>query len=240
MNIIPLTKTPVYVAAREQANRLQDELAKLELEIDALSTSRIAAQTGNAWLARGVAALEGDLPDSPKLAELTRRRDAVARAIRPAHLEIEAATRSASRDYFQTQANAVLDAEDGLIVALESVLAACAVFKSIRGEGEALGYDPESSGLPLSIDKKFSDWVDATLPELKKDADRLRDSLDKSLDHSSIYVLALCDMPLYGLKCGEAGQVPARIAKELVRSGTAEESSPGRSRMSKLKSLIGA
>lgn len=240
--ITHISKTPAYATARDQANRLQDELAKLELEIDALSTSRNKPQTGNAWLDAGVAALSGDLPDSPKLSELTRRRDAIATAILPAHHEVHNAVRTVSREYYKTQAPATLTALDSLADSLESVLIACDAFKTIRDQGESLGYDAYASSLPLAIDEKFSLWVKEALPELRRDADKLRDSLDKTLDDSTITVLALADISIFGtnLKSGETGEINARYGRELIRSGTAEESSPGRSRMSKLKSLLGA
>lgn len=232
---------PAYIAARAQATKLADEHSKLEQEINSLNATRNKAQTGNAWLAAGVAALEGGSPTSPKLSELTRRRDAIAGAIVPAHREIHNAARLASREYFTTQAPATLSAMDGLLSALDGVLVACDAFKTLRDTGDSLGYDHDSSGLPLAIDEKFSEFVKEALPELKRDADRLRDSIDSSLDDAVMTIHALANLNIYGisLKLGETGNVPARYGRELIRCGNAEETTPGRARMSKLKQLIG-
>lgn len=236
-----MTTHPAYIAAREQATKLEDQRSKLEQEIDSLNASRNKAQTGNPWLAAGVAALQGDSPDAPKLAELTRRRDAVAAAISPAHMAIHDAVRVASREYYKTQAPATLKALDGLVASLEGVLTACEAFTALRDEGESQGYDADASGLPIANDEKFSLWVKDALPELKRDADRLRDSIDPSLDEAVMTIQALSNLNIYGirLKLGEIGDIAARYGRELIRSGSAEESSPGRSRMSKLKQLIG-
>lgn len=240
-NVIPMTQTHAYAAAREQATRLEEERSKLDQEIAAIDAKRHKAQTENTWLAAGLSALAGAAPDAPELAELTRRRDAIASAITPAHMAVHDAVRDVSREYYKTRVASVVEAMDGLILALDGVVVACETFQTIRETGESLGYNAEASGLPIAVEKKYSEWVKANLPGLKHDADRLRDSIDPSLDDAVVTVLALSNINIYGvnLKIGETGEVSARYARELIRSGSAEETTPGRARMSKLKNLIG-
>ena len=237
-----MTAHPAYVAAREQATKLAAEHAKIQAEIEAIHAQRNKTKDGDLWLAAGVAALEGDSPDAPKIADLTRRANAIYYSIGPAHMAIHGAVRVASREYWKTQAPATLKALDSLVASLESVLVACNEFETIRDEGESLGYDSDASGLPIGADQRYRAWAEEMLPELRKDAARLRDSLDKTLDDSTITILALTDISIFGanLKSGETGEINARHGRELIRSGTAEESSPGRARLTKLKSLIGA
>lgn len=231
--VIHLTKTPAYIAARSQANRLQDELAKLDLEISALQAEAKQSATDNPILSAGIAALEDARP-SPKLGDLMRRKEAIYYAIGPAHSQIYLAEQAESREYFKTEAPATLAALDGLIASLEGVLSACTPFKAIRERGESLGYDSGATGLPVFADKLYSDWVEGRLAELKRDADRLRDSLDTSLDNATLNIVALSDMPTYGLRCGDTGHIPARVAREYIRIGSAEVADI----RSKLKKLL--
>lgn len=236
----PMTAHPAYVAAREQATKLSDQLAKLDQEIETLNASR--NKTAGNWLASGLSAIAGDTLVGPKLEELTRRRNAIYYAISPAHRAIGDAIRQASREYYASQAPATLAAMDGLIAALDGVQVACNAFKTIRDTGDSLGFDSDAAGIPVGADEQFSVWVKENLPELKRDADRLRDLLDQSLDDATVTILALVKINIYGinLKVGEMGDIKARYARELIRTGSAEESSPGRARLSKLNNLIGA
>lgn len=236
-----MTQHPAYKAAREQADRLAAEHAKIQSEIEAIHAQRNKTKDGDLWLAAGVAALEGDSADAPKLADLTRRANAIYYSIGPAHMAIHGAVRLASSEYWKTQAPATLKAMDSLVASLESVLVACNEFETIRDQGESLGYDSDSGGLPIGADQRYRVWAEEMLPELRKDADRLRDSLDPGLDDAVMTIQALSNLNIYGisLKGGEIGDIKARYARELIRCGSAEESSPGRSRMTKLKNLIG-
>lgn len=236
-----MTQHPAYKAARETADRLAAEHAKIQAEIEAINARR-NKDKGNIALAAGLSALDGDVLINPKLEELNRRSSAIYFAIGPAARAIGDAIRQASREYYATQAPAVLAAMDGLIAALDGVLTAGEAFKAIRDTGEALGYDYDASGLPIAADERFTEFVNVALPELKRDADRLRDSLDTTLDESVMTIQALSNINLYGisLKIGESADVPARAGRELVRGGSAEATTPGRVRMSKLKNLIGA
>lgn len=237
-----MTAHPAYVVAREQATKLTAEHAKIQAEIEAIHAQRNKTKDGDLWLAAGVAALEGDSADAPKLADLTRRANAIYYSIGPAHKAIHGAVRVASREYWKRQATATLKALDSLVASLESVLIACDAFKTIRDQGESLGYDSDSGGLPIGTDQRYRVWAEEMLPELRKDADRLRDSLDHSLDDAVMTIQALSNLNIYGisLKAGEIGDIKARYARELIRTGSAEETTPGRSRMEKLMSLIGA
>lgn len=236
-----MTAHPSYIAARVQADRLAAEHSKIQAEIEAIHAQRNKTKDGDLWLAAGVAALEGDSAEAPKIADLTRRANAIYYSIGPAHMAIHGAVRVASREYWETQAPATIAALDGLITALDGVLTACEAFKTIRHTGESLGFDADASNLPIGADERYSTWVSDALPNLKRSTDRLRDSLDTSLDDAVMTIRALGNINIYGinLRLGESGDVPARHGRELIRSGSAEETTPGRARMSKLKNLIG-
>lgn len=223
-----LKNNPAYVTARDQATRLQNELAKLDAEIAAHDASALesTAFSGAAKLHAGLVILDGKPFNSSKQrADLCERRAALAASIAPAHNELESVGRKLSREYFNGRAPDLLAALDGLVAALASVVAAGDAFKNIREAGESLGYDYEAAGLPVAADRPYSEWVEGRLPELRKSADRLRDSLDDSLDKlPPLQVRALCDV--HGLKCGQYGAIPAREARELLRCSSVEVADP--------------
>lgn len=221
-----LNENPAYIAAREQATRLERELARLDAEIVDHDASALSAVQffGDRRLHAGIAVLDGDVSNqSEKRAKLCTARAAVADAITPAHREIDNTIRQASRDYFKGHASAVLAALDGLVAALDGVVAAGAAFQAIRDAGEKLGYDVDTTSLPLSADKSYTEYANGWLPDLRKSADALRDSLDPSLDVGRLHVRALIDMPTHALKVGQLGSIPTRQARELIRDSRAEE-----------------
>ena len=193
-----MTQHHAYKAARETADRLAAEHAKIQAEIEAINARR-NKDKGNIALAAGLSALEGDTLVSPKLEELNRRSSAIYLAISPAARAIGDAIRQASREYYKTQAPAVLAAMDGLVAALDGVLTAGEAFKAIRDTGEALSYDYDASGLPIAADERFTEFVKEALPELRRDAARLKDSFDTSLNDSVVTILALSKINTYPL-----------------------------------------
>lgn len=216
-----------YIAARKLVERLQKELIRLDNEIAAHDASAIEAKefSGNPILRIGLAVLDGQPSNLPqKRMELCTAREAISAAIVPAIVEIEKIKKQASMEYFKSQSLAVLEAMDALVASLNGVVNTGAAFEAIRHKAESLGYDSDSSGLPISVDKSYTELANSFLPELRKDADRLRDSLDKSLDNSTLRIRVLLDTPW--LKGGQCGSIPTRVAREMIRSNQAEEVAP--------------
>lgn len=218
---------PAFLAARETASRLQSELTRLNSEIVAHNAAaHLAAnsQCGDAVLNAGIAILDGVVSVDLQLAELMRKRDTVSAAVVPALRDVQRVERAASSGYYQTQAAAVLAAMDGLVAALDSVVASGAAFESIRDNGARLGYDIHSTGLPIAAETLHIQYANDVLPELRRDADRLRDSLDTSLDTGTLYIRALIDLPEHNLMGGDTGAVPTRQARTLMLDNQAEPS----------------
>ena len=225
MKATTLQENEGYKAACEQVTQLQNELARLDDEIETLNKPARPAEasTGNKALLAGLAALKGRRPDKDKAAEkraeLCSMRETVAAAITPAYIEVNAAVRDASRAYFKSREREFLSAMDTLGAAFDGVLSASKAFQAMRDEGERLGYDASLAAVPYKAD---IDRIAALLPELRKEADRLRDSLNPKLRDEHLHIRALVDLPLYGLKIGQMDRVPALLARELIRSSHAE------------------
>ena len=107
----------------------------------------------------------------------------------------------------------------------------------MRDAGNELGYDSHSSNLPTSLDVPYIEMISDRLPELRNDADRLRDSLDATLDAGKMFIKAMIDINAHGLKCGEHGHVPTRQAREMIRSHHAEAADEQAQRRSRLQKL---